>query len=100
MQLYQDNVVNQYEDYLTGYYQTIKDKAGPIELLKERGYKRHDRLSSNNFGKVVVKQIIKKMNQALIKHRMQKTYEPKPISFEEEKIFQQGDLVSSCDKFS
>ena len=28
MDIYQDNVVNQYEDYLTGYYRTIKDKAG------------------------------------------------------------------------
>ena len=85
MQLYQDNVVNQYEDYLTGYYQTIKDKAGNRVFSNEDIVDMTDYLRFGTGGG-------KGRNEPGMIKGMQESYEPKP-----RRTFSEGDLVSSSD---
>jgi len=87
MQLYQDNVVNQYEDYLTGYYQTIKDKAGNRVFSNEDIADMTDYLRFGTGGG-------KGRNEPGMIKGMQEPYEPK---LSRRKNFSEGDLVSSSD---
>ena len=88
MQVYQDNVVNQYEDYLTGYYQTIKDKAGKRIYSNEDIADMTDYLRFGTGGG-------EGKNAPGMLQGMQETYVPKNLA--DRKNFSEGDFVTSGD---
>ena len=88
MDLYQENVVNQYDDYLTGYYKTIKDKAGNRIYSNEDIADMSDYLRFGTGGG-------KGRNEPGMLKGMEETYVPKkPV---DRKSFFTGDLVTSED---
>jgi hypothetical protein len=88
MDIYQDNVVNQYEDYLTGYYQTIKDKAGNRIYSNEDIADMTDYLRFGTGGG-------KGKNAPGMLQGMEEPYVPKNPA--DRKTFSEGDLVTSKD---
>ena len=88
MDLYQENVVNQYDDYLTGYYKTIKDRAGNRIYSNEDITDMSDYLRFGTGGG-------KGRNEPGMLKGMEETYVPKkPV---DRKSFFTGDLVTSED---
>jgi len=88
MDLYQQNVVNQYEDYLTGFYKGVKDKAGNRMYSNEDIIDMTDYLRFGTGGG-------KGRNAPGMLKGMEEPYVPKNPA--NRKNFAEGDFVTSDD---
>ena len=88
MDIYQENVVNQYDDYLTGYYKTIKDKAG------NRIYSNEDITDMSDYLRFGTGGGQGKNEPGMIKGMLESYVPKKPV---DRKPFFTGDLVTSKD---
>ena len=88
MDLYQENVVNQYEDYLTGFYKGVKDKAG------NRMYSNEDIIDMTDYLRFGTGGGEGRNAPGMLKG-MEEPYVPKNPA--DRKNFAEGDFVTSDD---